>query len=60
MIQILPIVVCEENQLKQVFINILKNALEAMPNGGIVEVKAKEKENDKVSIFIIDQGIGYS
>ena len=54
----LPIIVCEENQLKQVFINILKNAVEAMPNGGIIEVKVKEKENDKVSIFIADQGMG--
>ena len=54
----LPVIVCEENQLKQVFINILKNAVEAMPNGGIIEVKVKEKENDKVSIFIADQGMG--
>ena len=54
----LPIIVCEENQLKQVFINILKNAVEAMPNGGIIDVKVIEKENDKVSIFIADQGMG--
>lgn len=54
----LPIIVCEENQLKQVFINILKNAIEAMPNGGIIDVRIKKKEKDKVSICFIDQGLG--
>ena len=55
---VLPIVVCEENHLKQVFINLLKNAIEAMPNGGMIEVKVLEKDKDKVSIFITDQGMG--
>ena len=55
---VLPKVVCEENQLKQVFINLLKNAIEAMPDGGIIEVKVLEKDKDKVSIFITDQGMG--
>jgi two-component system sporulation sensor kinase A len=53
-----PMIVCEENQLKQVFINILKNSIEAMPNGGIIEVKVKVKEKNKVSICFIDQGSG--
>ena len=46
----LPLIVCEENQLKQVFINILKNSIEAMPNGGMIEVRGKVKEKDQVSI----------
>jgi two-component system, sporulation sensor kinase A len=54
----LPIIVCEENQLKQVFINLLKNAIEAMPNGGKIQVEVRVKEEDKVSIFIIDHGTG--
>ncbi len=54
----LPLVVCEENQLKQVFINILKNSIEAMPNGGMIQVRGIVKEKDKVSICIIDQGLG--
>nr|WP_246427985.1 HAMP domain-containing sensor histidine kinase [Paenibacillus phyllosphaerae] len=49
---------CEENQLKQVFINILKNAMEAMPEGGEIEVQVKHAGPDKVSIAIIDQGTG--
>jgi two-component system sporulation sensor kinase A len=53
-------IVCEENQLKQVFINILKNSIEAMPNGGIINIKVKVIENDTISIFFIDQGTGIS
>ncbi|MDR7078912.1 PAS domain S-box-containing protein [Neobacillus niacini] len=54
----LPKISCEENQLKQVFINLLKNAIEAMPSGGSIDVKVKVKEEGKISIQIIDQGIG--
>ena len=49
---------CEKNQLKQVFLNIIKNSIEAMPNGGNIDVKVKAKEEGKISIEIIDQGIG--
>jgi PAS domain S-box-containing protein len=54
----LPMVSCEKNQLKQVFLNLLKNSIEAMPKGGNIDVKVKEKEEGKISIQIIDQGIG--
>ncbi|PYZ92148.1 PAS domain-containing sensor histidine kinase [Salipaludibacillus keqinensis] len=48
---------CEENQLKQVFINIMKNAIEAMPNGGYVDI-CVAKENEQVQISIKDEGVG--
>jgi PAS domain S-box-containing protein len=54
----LPNISCEENQLKQVFLNLLKNAIEAMPSGGNIDVLVKAKEEGKISIQIIDQGIG--
>lgn len=54
----LPKISCEENQLKQVFLNLLKNAIEAMPTGGSIDVKVTVKEEGKISILIIDQGIG--
>lgn len=54
----LPMVSCEENQLKQVFINLLKNAIEAMPEGGNIFVKIQEKEDGKISVKIKDNGIG--
>ncbi|RFB14767.1 PAS domain S-box protein [Bacillus sp. HNG] len=54
----IPFINCEQNQLKQVFINLIKNAIEAMPNGGKIIVKAKNINNNMVSIQIVDQGMG--
>ncbi|RXT04257.1 ATP-binding protein [Ammoniphilus sp. CFH 90114] len=51
---------CDENQLKQVFINILKNSLEAMPSGGNIQVIVERIESEKVSIVLIDEGQGMS
>lgn len=48
---------CDENQLKQVFINILKNAMESMPNGGNIHVKINTY-NDHISIQFKDEGCG--
>ncbi|WP_379137515.1 ATP-binding protein [Paenibacillus sp. sgz500958] len=50
---------CEENQLKQVFINIVKNAIEAMPAGGTIALEQHLKDN-KVVIMISDEGEGIS
>ncbi len=50
---------CEENQLKQVFINLLKNGMEAMPNGGSIRIRLHhEEELNRVRIEIKDEGIG--
>lgn len=50
-------VFCEENQLKQVFINILKNALESMPTGGKINIHV-QKTSDHAWIHIEDEGCG--
>lgn len=50
-----------ENQLKQVFINVLKNAIEAMQNGGgVVKISMSHDEDGAVNIRIQDQGSGIS
>jgi two-component system sporulation sensor kinase A len=54
----LPPVWCEENQLKQVFINILKNAIEAMPRGGRVHVAAERIDPVSIRIRFQDEGTG--
>lgn len=51
------IVHCEENQLKQVFINIVKNAIEAMPDGGSISVEVWGNL-DSIVIVISDEGEG--
>ncbi|MGG4267376.1 PAS domain S-box protein [Peribacillus simplex] len=53
-------VLCEANQLKQVFINIIKNALEVMPDGGSVRIKTTRFSEKYVCISITDQGMGIS
>lgn len=56
----IPLIRCEVNQLKQVFINILKNAIEAMQSGGIIIVKIMKFDHNFVLIRCIDQGCGIS
>ncbi|MBY0096650.1 ATP-binding protein [Mesobacillus maritimus] len=47
----------EENKLKQVFINLLKNAIEAMQEGGEITISVQRREKD-VEIKFIDGGSG--
>lgn len=54
-----PEMECDENQLKQVWINYLKNGIEAMGNGGIINVAVKREERG-ISITFGDQGTGMS
>ncbi|WP_236564779.1 ATP-binding protein [Cytobacillus firmus] len=55
-----PMIHCEKNQLKQVFLNIIKNAIEAMPGGGELNIKVFKKSGNTISIQFIDQGVGIS
>lgn len=48
---------CNGDQVKQVFMNIIKNAIEAVSNGGHIMVHANEE--DEHAVFeIIDNGVG--
>ncbi|MFD2444930.1 PAS domain S-box protein [Bacillus sp. CGMCC 1.16607] len=49
---------CSPHQLKQVFVNILKNAIESMPNGGNVSIYVQKLENTRVEINFTDEGVG--
>ncbi|MEM2547160.1 MAG: ATP-binding protein, partial [Candidatus Bathyarchaeia archaeon] len=46
-------------KLKRAFINLIKNAVEAMPNGGTLTIKSR-KVGDKVLFTFSDTGIGMS
>ncbi|WP_052712241.1 ATP-binding protein [Domibacillus indicus] len=48
----------DENQLKQVFINLFKNGMEAMPDGGILSVSASANEDREAVLHISDTGAG--
>ncbi|MFD0050073.1 EAL domain-containing protein [Actinomycetes bacterium NPDC127524] len=54
----LPPIYCDANQIKQVFINILQNAIEAMTHGGIIKIHINWEDSDSINIRFIDQGCG--
>lgn len=53
----LPPLYADEEQIQRVFYNLIKNALEAMPQGGTLTLNAKQKEN-LLEISIDDTGTG--
>jgi two-component system, sporulation sensor kinase E len=54
-----PLIVnCIEHQLKQVFINIMKNSVEAMQIKGQLQISADLVENNNISIRFKDNGPG--
>ncbi len=55
----LPEVEADSSQLNQVIINLLVNALQAMPDGGTLKVQTHHKGH-RVSFVIEDTGIGMS
>lgn len=54
----IPPVLCDENQIKQVFINLIKNAIEATPPGKKLTVQTFTTDNQEVLIRVIDEGCG--
>ncbi|CAH2716546.1 Sporulation kinase E [Neobacillus rhizosphaerae] len=54
----LPAIYCEPNQLKKVFINLIKNAIEVMPGGGKITISVKKAVNKRIIITIEDEGSG--
>ena len=55
----LPTLLCDEEQLAQVIMNLTLNAVHAMPAGGEVRLKAQEHDGG-ILIQVQDQGIGIS
>ncbi|MEH7388558.1 ATP-binding protein, partial [Bacillus sp. JJ1521] len=47
----------DKNELIQVFVNVLKNSIDAMPDGGKTRIRT-DVEVDKVKIEVIDTGVG--
>ncbi len=53
----MPRALLDQHQLRQAFFNIIKNAIQAMPNGGVLEVTTAVDGNDMVIVFA-DDGVG--
>lgn len=49
------------NQLKQVFVNVIKNSIEAMPDGGRIKIELDNADGgNNLLIRFTDQGVGIS
>ena len=55
----LPLILLDVNQIKQAFLNILKNSFEAMPEGGKLSISTRLKDNC-IEVYITDTGSGIS
>jgi PAS domain S-box-containing protein len=53
----LPLILLDINQIKQAFLNILKNSFEAMPDGGKISISTRLKD-DNIVVSITDTGSG--
>ncbi|MFC4409402.1 ATP-binding protein [Chungangia koreensis] len=51
-------ILMEPNRMKQVLINLIKNAIEVSDEGGQVGIKTELENPDLLKISIIDEGIG--
>jgi signal transduction histidine kinase len=56
----LPIVEGDINQLQQCVINLILNAVDAMPEGGFLEIAAEPAPTGGISLRVRDTGIGIS
>ncbi len=52
-----PLIMADRNQLKQVFFNLVKNAMEAMPAGGKLAIRVRA-DDDSVFVRLADSGAG--
>lgn len=53
----LPPLLCDSEQLRQVMLNLILNATQAMPSGGVIALSARPHESG-VEILVRDEGSG--
>ena len=52
-----PVIKVDKTKMVRVFMNIIKNAVDAMPTGGTLQIKSTEKKGN-VEVSFADTGIG--
>ncbi|MEM5795293.1 MAG: ATP-binding protein, partial [Bacillota bacterium] len=53
----IPLLYLDENEIRQLLLNLVRNGLEAMPRGGILHISTSRNDT-KVTLAIRDQGGG--
>lgn len=54
-----PPLMLDKDHIKQVFINILVNSMQAIPQDGVIAVQTRHKKTeDEVEIIFVDTGVG--
>jgi signal transduction histidine kinase len=48
------------SQLQQVFLNLMINAIQAMPQGGVLDIRINNNDREWVQIDVTDSGMGVS
>lgn len=54
----LPEISADRERIEQVLINVLSNSVKYTPDGGVITVKASQKDDDNIEIVISDNGMG--
>ncbi len=49
-----------ENRIEQIIANLLENSISFSENNQHITVEISKKENDKLSLVVLDEGIGFS
>lgn len=55
----LPLLVVDQTQMKQVLMNLIINAVQAMPDGGAIRIAIRmDREGNRVNVSVADTGAG--
>jgi len=55
----LPVIDADSSQLQQIFLNLLLNGIEAIPEAGLITVRSSLDESGNIRIMIADNGKGF-
>jgi signal transduction histidine kinase len=53
----IPTIFMDQNSIRQLILNMIRNAIDAMPTGGLIHITT-EKDDERVLLAIKDHGIG--
>ena len=56
----LPVAWVDSDKVQQVMINLVKNAMDSMPNGGELTIHTIESKTEMIGIIVQDSGVGMS